>query len=60
MIAELRQPKGMRSGAPYLYRKERETINGFSHGYHSWQYCLWVCTHNGSRVPKVKATAYSS
>ena len=44
LIAELRE--GPPSGAPYSYRKEKETHELISHGCHGQQHCSWAHTHD--------------
>lgn len=36
VTAELRRP----SGAHTYIGKKRKPVNGFSHGYHGWRFCL--------------------
>ena len=51
IIAELRRPEGPPSGAPYPYRKEKET-----HESYPWVYFLMVIMASGTARGRVRTT----
>ena len=50
LIAELRRPDGPPSGAPYPYRKQKETHELILSWFFGSRYCSWARTHDDGGV----------
>ena len=43
-------PAGRQAEPQTQKGKKRKPVNGFSHGYNGWRYCLGAHTHDGGGV----------